>query len=145
MAYKDKEKQRQADKARQQRRRDVIKAKGVTNVTPKPEGVTGQGSTPSGLTPEPPVYTEAKKLVDQAAAHVAKHGGEVSFKTVKGKVQDVHVTAGLVGCGRYGVWPNQYKPASQLAKGKFNIVPLPGDADYTGCADNHPEWPRVTG
>lgn len=45
----------------------------------------------TGLMPEPPVYTEAKRFVEQAAAHVAKHGGEVSFKTVKGKVEDIHV------------------------------------------------------
>ena len=30
MAYKDKDKQREADRVRQQRRRDVIKSQGVT-------------------------------------------------------------------------------------------------------------------
>ena len=30
MAYKDKDKQRESDKLRQQRRRDAVKAKGVT-------------------------------------------------------------------------------------------------------------------
>ncbi|KKL91762.1 hypothetical protein LCGC14_1891470 [marine sediment metagenome] len=44
MAYKDPDKQREADKARQQRRRDVIKAKGVTNT-----GCDGQGVTDKAL------------------------------------------------------------------------------------------------
>ena len=40
MVYKDKDKQREADRARQQRRRDVIKSKGVTNTGRDGQGVT---------------------------------------------------------------------------------------------------------
>ena len=49
MAYKDKDKQREANKVRQQRRRDVIKSKGVTDSVCDGQGVTSSidGSMPS--------------------------------------------------------------------------------------------------
>ncbi len=43
--YKDPEKQREADRARQKRRRDKIKSKGVTE-----SGRDGQGVTKEGMT-----------------------------------------------------------------------------------------------
>ena len=39
-----------------------------------------------------PLTAEDKKIVDAMIQEVAKNGGEYSFKTVKGKIQDIHYT-----------------------------------------------------
>jgi hypothetical protein len=69
MAYKDKDRQREANAERQ--RRYKAKQKALLN-----EGVTGV--IPKGVT--------------EMIQDVAANGGEYSFKTVKGEVQDVHHT-----------------------------------------------------
>ena len=109
---KDKNKQREANKQASQRRRDKGMTQGITN-----QGMTarnGEGnvipcSTKRGkdikcfadLPPEdrPP---DVQAMIED----VSKHGGEYSFKTVKGKIQDVHRTSPVTG--------------------------KPGDADYNG-------------
>lgn len=37
-----------------------------------------------------PLTGKDKKIVDAMIRDVAKNGGEYSFKTIKGKVQDIH-------------------------------------------------------
>ena len=80
--YKDKAKQREANRRASQRRRDKGMTQGMTNEGMMPQGMTHNDAaynysrnpvalvkskrgkqgvtlqTPSGLTPEPPVYTE---------------------------------------------------------------------------------------
>ncbi len=83
MAYKDKEKQREANRERQ--RRYKARHKGVTS-----EGVT--------VTPNLDIregYDEAK--IQGMIEDVRKNGGEYSFKTIKGEVQDVHHTKACTG------------------------------------------------
>ena len=77
--YKDKDKQREADRARQQRRRDVIKSKGVTN-----QGVT-QGVTiiPKALTAE-----EIALLYKPKRGKDIKGGDHISGPVVIGKPGD---------------------------------------------------------
>ena len=68
--YKDKEKQREANRVAQAR----FKAKGIT------EGITNQG------------ITQTSPVIPDIIADVSEHGGSYSFTTVKGKAQDVHKT-----------------------------------------------------
>ena len=110
MAYKDKEKQRQANKEASARHR--AKAKGMT------EGMTNEGMTvtPSVIPNQPDCQCmhcrQARaNNVTFSRNHVINHG--------------------------------PYKTAGQLAKGESNRVALPGDPDYDGVADQHPEWPRI--
>ena len=167
MAYKDKDKQREANAERQ--RRYKARHKGVTfeGVTDKalPEGVTG--------------------MIEDVAAN----GGEYSFKTVKGVVQDVHHTKPKRGkdikCfadlppdiqltidymstvdGKIDqaekskrtkraiqyqhLFPDKYNGTNALAltdaecEGLVgSVIGKPGDADYNGiCTD---EWRRERG
>ena len=68
--YKDKDKQREANRVAQAR----FKAKGIT------EGITNQGITPTS------------PVIPDMIADVSEHGGSYSFTTVKGRTQDVHRT-----------------------------------------------------
>ena len=68
--YKDKDKQREANRVAQAR----FKAKGIT------EGITNQGITPTS------------PVIPDMIADVSEHGGSYSFTTVKGRSQDVHRT-----------------------------------------------------
>lgn len=136
MVYKDKDKQREANRQASQRRRDMLKGMatqgvmdaGVTvinkqpNVIPKyprvsdqdftrhlatlpPGSPTVRVSKPGDDDYEPQCETTKAFVEGQTLAHlegkdckpvedmiedVSKNGGEYSFKTVKGKVQDVH-------------------------------------------------------
>lgn len=133
--YKDKDKQREADKARQRRYRARPTRghrEGVTDSGRDKQGVTGnccidhehnftgeiaipkrtakgniRVSKPGNADYEPQCETSKAFVESQTLAHlegedcksvetmiedVRKNGGEYSFKTVKGKVQDVHHT-----------------------------------------------------
>lgn len=76
MAYKDKGQQKEANRQAAQRRRN--KLKGMTN-----QGMTASGSGTRVI----PTHDVIDMVRD-----VAKHGGEYSFKTANGKIQDVHHT-----------------------------------------------------
>ena len=85
MSYKDPEKQKQAQ-------RDWVRQKRAD------KGSTRQGSTPSGLNPEPPAYTEAKKISEQIKRHtqnvIPKRG--LDIKTFEDLPPDVQRSIGAV-------------------------------------------------
>ena len=106
--YKDKEKQRLANKERQ--RRYKARHKGVTS-----EGVT-QGVT---------------AMIED----VRKNGGEYTFKTVKGEIQDVHHTKGkrskyIDAQGNANVPDAEFTRLLSNAGPGHVRVSKPGDADY---------------
>ncbi len=120
--YKDKDKQRDADKVRQQRRRDKIKAQGVTNT-----GRDGQGVT-------------AEPCMSVAALSEAYVAGFVEPCMRPDYIcpipEDQHKPY-----INYG----PYMTANELATAglKFNRVSKPGDADYNGVCTE--EWRAARG
>lgn len=106
--YKDKERQREADKARQKRRRDKIKAKGVTKV-----GVT-QGVT----------SIEAKlKAVVKTKGEQQMYYGPVFTGRMTGFEREHYKPAGELG-------PGKYNPVSLPGDDHYDGVCL--DAKYDG-------------
>ncbi len=100
--------------------------------------------------------TQSRTKVTELVKQVADRGGEVLFKTVKGKVQDVHITPAISNFGqsdcqcqhcqnnraifkgeKYVINHGPYKSAGQLGEKELNRVSLPGDPDYDGvCLDS---------
>ncbi len=115
--YKDKDKQREANRARQKRRRDKIKAQGVTN-----QGVT-QG------------VTVAKPCMSVAALSEAYVAGFVESCMKPDYICPIPKDQRKPYIN-YG----PYMTANELATAglKFNRVSKPGDADYNGICI--PEW-----
>lgn len=112
--YKDKDKQREADRARQQRRRDKVKAKGVTE-----EGVM-QGVT---------------KIQDTPEFAIPDYG--------QADCQCKHCKQNRTNGGKHTINHGPYKTASQLADNEVNRVSLPGDPDYVGvCHQTHQLEPQ---
>lgn len=108
--YKDKDRQKEADKLRQQRRRDKIKAKGVT-ITGRDEGVTEQATS--------------KLLQDIFGLPVNFGLADCECK----QCQAVRVSGHKLSLN-HGI----FKPASELTLNELNRVSLPGDCDYTDKA-----------
>lgn len=112
MPYKDREKQRIADKERQKRRRDKIKAKGVTK-----QGVT-QGVT-------------ATSIANKVTAHLAiENYGQPDCECW-------HCQNNGANGSKHILNHSQYKPVAELAENELNRVSLPGDSDNDGvCLDS---------
>ena len=114
MGYKDKEQQKQADRVRQQRRRDAKKAKGVTIE---------------------PSIAEFDKVAEM-------YGKPLNFglpDCACGHCQQARVN-GSKNTINHGAW----KSASQLGKHELNRVTLPGDVDYDGvCNDSKYDSHRI--
>lgn len=105
--YKDKDKQRQANKEASARHR--AKAKGMTECDAK-------------VIP----YVIPEDVEDCQCIHCRQaRANNITFSRN-------HII-------NHGPW----KTASQLAKNEHNRVALPGDPDYVGVADSHPERPKV--
>jgi len=129
MAYKDKDKQREADKERQRRYRD--KAKGVTKgVTSEgvTEGVT-QGVTVKDITLERAVGVYAIPNYGQPDCQ-CKH-----CQQTRNNKSNLILNHG------------PHKTAGELGPNELNRVSLPGDPDYDGvglrrAADNGSERPQ---
>lgn len=116
MAYKDKDKQREADRARQKRRRDKIKSKGVTTegVT---QGVTGQCKEGEEL--DPREFVPIKDIPNY---------GQPDCQCMHCQTKRANNSRNVINHG-------PYKPASQLGEHEINRVALPGDPDYKGVAN----------
>lgn len=133
--YKDKDKQRAADRLRQQRRRDEIKAKGVTD-----EGVT-KGVT-KGVTLEHAPPTDAAVITPEGwAEQVPANYGQAGCQCQHCRQLVAKKSKSFLNHGAY-------KPVSELSSNEHNRVSLPGDVDYTGgCLgskyDSHRRGPYV--
>ena len=106
--YKDKDKQKEADRLRQQKRRDRIKAEGVTI-----QGVT-KGVMAKGIT-----------LDRVAKVFAIPHYGRPDCECK-------HCQDNRAKDSRYILNHGPWKPARLLATNELNRVSLPGDADYDG-------------
>ena len=106
MAYKDKDRQKQANKQAAQRRRD--RAKGMTKVIPV-----------TSVTPENVILTVTP---EGPAAEVPANYGLEDCACLHCK-QDK---------GRHTLNHGAYKKEHEMADGEMNRVCLPGDVDYAG-------------
>jgi len=107
MAYKDKEKQKQANREAAQRRRD--KAKGMT------KGMTGLGYDAPGM-----MQAETVKRMTKPDNY-----GEPDCKCQ-------HCKSVRLNGNKHTINHGPWKHANQLATGEYNRVSLPGDIDYKG-------------
>ncbi len=111
MAYKDKDKQREADKARQQRRRDELQ--GVT-----PKGVTDEG-----------VMTEVIVTPFVEAPILPTNYGQSDCECMHCQSKRINNSKNIINHG-------PYKTQYELDEHEINRVSLPGDPDYNGvCLD----------
>ena len=116
MAYKDKERQKQANREASRRRR--LRQQGMTQDSDKVIPV--RPIEPVSVIPEPPANVIPGPIAGYGQA------GCQCMHCKQARVNRSTVTL------NHGSW----KPAVQLAKGKLYRVTLPGDADYTGVADS---------
>jgi len=150
MAYKDKTKQRAAARERQRRyRRD----KGVTEVTPKTEGVTGMPTVtdlnPMGLKAALAALPIDWVIRDETGFDKAGSTEGMTRPMTLAEVAVPTLEDGMTDLNPMGLPPDQmrhvagaakghtintghYKTANELGPGEFNKVSLPGDADYDG-------------
>ncbi len=162
MAYKDKEKQKETDRRRQQRRRDAIKAKGVT-MAGCDEGVTmaefhrkcaasdemtsQEFDYPTITTLKAEQHVGASQIKDVKALHnviadLARPGLQAT--EVQYLVQQSIPNYGQSDCecrhcqtnrangNKHTINHGPYKTAGQLAERELNRVSLPGDPDHAG-------------
>lgn len=111
MGYKDKDKQREANKRASQRRRD--KQKGMTQNT----------------------ETQGMTHAENPAAVIPNFGQPDCECMHCRQVRVNNITYGRKHKLNHG----PYKKEEQLEDNEFNRVPLPGDPDYTG-AGLHPKY-----
>ena len=166
--YKDKDKQKEADRVRQQRRRDVIKSKGVTK-----QSVTGQGVTVA-LHQHPDDFDLIKKASEIFNVPTGlKRGKDIKcfadlppdvqqtidrMSVFNGKIdRAIKINRTAIAINYQHLFPDRYelrslpshcqmtesecegyKPASELKPGEYNHVSKPSDADYNGVCTS--EW-----
>ena len=109
--YKDKERQKEANRLAAQRKRDKQKAEGMTET----EGVTQKGMTNQGMTQEPVVIPARPENYGQPDCECQQ------CKTNRAK-GNRHII-------NHGPW----RPAAELRDNEINRVSLPGDVDYEGA------------
>ena len=114
MAYKDKDKQREADRIRQQRRRDAKKSKDVT-IPGHDEGVTVAANVDSGGKVE-------NVSVDHKPA-IENYG--------QPNCQCKHCQQNRAQGSRHIINHGPYKKEAELKGRELNRVALPGDPDFT--------------
>lgn len=139
--YKDPDKQREADRARQQRRRDVIKAKGVTNTGRDGQGVTRTAETvnPSysvTLNPVKPKRGKDIKCFEDLPPDVQQTIDRLSV--VDGKIDKTIKAKRTAAAIRYQhLFPHRYEP-NHFVEVNNKVTGKPGDEDYNGICT--PEW-----
>ena len=122
--YKDKYKQKEANRLAAQRRRD--KAKGMT------EGMTNSGYDAQGMTP-------GQRLVEKAGlsgsiVNVDSDAVELPDNFGQSDCQCMHCQQNRGQGYKFTINHGTYKPDYQLSKNEVNRVSLPGDPDYTGVS-----------
>ena len=141
MAYKDKDKQREADRVRQQRRRDVIKSEGVTNTGCDGQGVTEPKHSYIGAVPETPDTTSPKRGKDiKCFADLPPDVQETIDKMSESNEEKVKRTAAAIKYQH--LFPDRYDNRGMPAQ-LTAVTGKPGDADYNGICT--PEWMRERG
>ncbi len=130
MVYKDKDKQRAADRARQQRRRDAKKVKGVT-IAGRDEGVTlsqrgADMGVAGGVTVEPVVSALpiSQGTAQSTTASIPNYG--------QPDCECMHCKSNRANGSRHTLNHNTPKKAVELADNELNRVSLPSDPDYKG-------------
>lgn len=132
MAYKDKDKQKQAQReaARRYRDRKKYRAKGMTAKDMTQEGSTEQGST------------------KDMTFKVMPYNGRGNSDNIEITIEPIpipnfgqpdcecqHCQTNRANGNRHTLNHGLHKPADELGRNELNRVALPGDADYTGVAN----------
>lgn len=159
MAYKDKDRQRRAVKDSVRRHR--AKRKGIT--LPAPSVIPDGASTGLDVIPEqsstrakiaariaavqPSNGTEQDDIRAASDRLVAALGGPAIIPNIPNygqpDCQCMHCQQNRANGNKSIINHGPYKPYQALAKNEANRVSLPGDPDYAGVAQEHPEWPGV--
>lgn len=152
MAYKDKDRQRQANKEASKRYRAkqgmTLKCKPVILEHPPTVIPAGQGFNAAEAFAVPKLSKEKRAELIASGYYEGEDG--IWHKDAPAipnygqpDCQCMHCQQNRANGSRTTISHGAHKTVVQLAKNEVNRVPLPGDADYAGVADNHPEWPRV--
>ncbi len=136
MAYKDQDKQREANKAANKRYRD--KQKGITADGVSREGITGFENVAASF--NAPGFGGLPVDVQSKILRISDSPDEIAGRTANAlhyqRVCGVRSNTGT-DIGPFTL-PVDYQSAGQLPQGEHNRVSVPGDEDYDGICT--PEW-----
>lgn len=129
MPYKDKDKQKEANKLAAQRRRD----KGMTNKGMTKQGMTQDPKVIPDVTPKAhdgSIDVRTLAQADAACGEYLTHGLPANYGQPDCECK--HCRANRAHGSKHTINHGPYKPFVQLKPGEVNRVSLPGDVDYDG-------------